>query len=144
MMSSSSNESSHVSLTSLAAVPTEVLRILNHLPVQLTFTKLTTKCYQNWALQWLKNSEKRRWQENDKIVKKSTQDPLAGASLLFFLLAVVPRATSPVTRVSRLHLTKMRNAAPEEEAGNWRWQLVLSKHVFRLTLKCPLFLKTYW
>ena len=114
--SSSSNESSHVSSTSLAAIPTEVLRILNHLPVQLTFRKLTTKCYQNWALPRLKNSEKSRWQENDKIVKKSTQD-LAGASLLFFLLPMVPRASSPVTRVSHSPLTKMRNEAPEEEAA---------------------------
>ena len=40
-------------------------------------------------------------------------------SPVFFLLLVVPRASSPVTRVLRslLFATKVRNEAPEEEAG---------------------------
>ena len=125
-----------------STIPTEVLLILNHLPVQLTFTKLTTKCYQNRALPRLKKSEKmtmaRKRQNYREISTK-------GASLLFFLLPVVTSASSPSSRVSRSPLTKMRNEAPEEEAvtsifGNENeTKLFFSKHSVKQKARKVLF-----
>jgi len=80
------------------AISTQELRILSHSPVPLTFIKLKQYATKIERFQGLKTRKKRRLQENDKIAKKSTQD-LAGASLVFFLLPVVPHASSPVTHV---------------------------------------------